>query len=242
MAHRFRFLFRHAEFLRDEVPAVGGKFLEALLQHLQGAFLVGRLLFGTFQLERQAFFQRACADAGWVERLENVQQALQFLLVGVDVMVDGQFVGHGIQVLTQETIVVERTDEIFHDFALVVVEVVLSDLPCEVFIGRRSPCERHLVSFTRIVGPLLQIVGHIVGVGIVAERVAYVAGLSRSPFVIGGITAAVVAVAHRVGLVAEMLVAVAVALFERRVVNEFVAHTLPQLFDGELHQSCQRHL
>ena len=52
----------------------------------------------------------------------------------------------------------------------------------------------------------------------------------------------VVAVAHRVGLVAEMLVAVAVALFERRVVNEFVAHTLPQLFDGELHQSCQRHL
>lgn len=98
------------------------------------------------------------------------------------------------------------------------------------------------MSFTRIVGPLLQIVGHIVGVGIVAERVADVAGLSRSPFVIGGITAAVVAVAHRVGLVAEMLVGVAVALFERRVVNEFVAHTLPQLFYGELHQSCQRHL
>lgn len=88
------------------------------------------------------------------------------------------------------------------------------------------------MSFTRIVGPLLQIVGHIVGVGIVAERVAYVAGLSRSPFVIGGITAAVVTVAHRVGLVAEMLVGVAVALFERRVVNEFVAHTLPSCSMG----------
>ena len=38
--------------------------------------------------------------------------------VDIDILVDGQFVGDGVQILSQEPVVVEGSDEIFHHVVL----------------------------------------------------------------------------------------------------------------------------
>ena len=152
-------------------------------------------------------------------------------------MVDGHFVGHGLQVLAQEAVVVERPDEIVHHFTLVCVEVVLPHLPHEVIIGRCAARKRHFVAPSRLVGPFLQIGRHIVFAHVVAQRVAY---FSPLPFRFG-FGPAVIAV-----FLSAFVFVVAVAfggrLLQRGVVHHFVLHAFGQVGQRQFHQAGQCHL
>ena len=90
----------------DFVPVFLGEFVEMVLDH--GRHEVLEPACGTsLNLKEQTFLQVSCADARGVEALEFMQHAFHGLLVHVDVMIDGQFVSNGAEILAQQSVVVQ---------------------------------------------------------------------------------------------------------------------------------------
>ena len=78
-----------------------------------------------------------------------MQHRLYLLFVGVDVMIDGQFVTDGIEVLAEQTIVVQRSDEVFQDVTLTLCQVTLPSLLEQLVLERFRGAEHHLLAVFR---------------------------------------------------------------------------------------------
>ena len=85
-------------------------------------------LFFAADLYQQAFLQAACAQSGRVEILYDSQGFLQFLFRSVDTGVDGQFVTDAFEGFTEQAVVVQRTDQVFRQFALMFGQVAFAEL------------------------------------------------------------------------------------------------------------------
>ena len=103
-------------------PVLLGKQLIVVLEGFCHQRLQCRWL-TAFDLQQQTLLQRACSDAGRVEVLQHEQHLFYLLLADIDIMIDGQLVGDILQRFAQHAIVVQRTDEIFHDVALLFGEI-----------------------------------------------------------------------------------------------------------------------
>ena len=72
--------------------------------------------------------QRACSYASRFKVLQDMQDALQFLLRCFHVVINLQFVLKLLKRNTQETVVIERTNEIANHFLFVFIQVEEADL------------------------------------------------------------------------------------------------------------------
>ena len=98
-------------------------------------------------LQQQTFLQISGADAGRVKLLQHREHPPDFFLRGREAVVDFQLVGNLAERLGDEAVVVERTDEVFQDVALVVAQVVFAHLLREAVI--EGEC---LAPFAHLIG------------------------------------------------------------------------------------------
>ena len=105
-----------------------GEFLEIVFQDaFRQADVFG--LFFRLQLQQQAFAQVPCAHAGRLKLLDHLQQALHFLVSGLDAGPEGQVVHQGVQVPAQVAVFVQAADNERGHFTLVFVQVAETQLP-----------------------------------------------------------------------------------------------------------------
>ena len=91
-------------------------------------------LFFAADLYQQAFLQAACAQSGRVEILYDSQGFLQFLFRSVDTGVDGQFVTDAFEGFAEQAVVVQRTDQVFRQSALMFGQVAVAELFSQDFV------------------------------------------------------------------------------------------------------------
>ena len=108
-----------------------------------------------FHLQQQTLLQRPGANACGVEPLQDVQHLLYLRGRDVDVVVDGQFVTNRFYILSQVTVVVERTDEVFHHVFLRVREVLHHHLLFQFVVERFGVSVDNLL----IIGVVLRMIG-----------------------------------------------------------------------------------
>ena len=147
------------EMLLDAVPT----FLEEIVvtfvndvieQHVDG------VTFLAFHLQEQAFLEIAGTYAGRVKVLQHIEHILDFPFAGIYVVIDGEFVFNGIERLAEQTVFIERTNQVFKYIALLVGKFEFAYLFVE-FVVKRSGVAIDLLF---IVGSLARIV-HVFIVG-----------------------------------------------------------------------------
>ena len=107
VAHMFKRGTIDVEPSHDGIPMTCRKILETTVDHFQCQLLVGRMPIGIGQLDVQTLLQRTRTDAARFKLLQHMEQTFEFVACGDDVMIDGELIDQGIQILTQETILVE---------------------------------------------------------------------------------------------------------------------------------------
>ena len=90
--------------------------------------------------------QRAGADAGRVQLLQQPEHALYFGGTGIQVVIDGQLVAQLGEVLAQQSVVVERADEVFHDVVLALGQVHQSHLLLQLVVERDGLAVDHFLA------------------------------------------------------------------------------------------------
>ena len=125
-----------------------GELIEIVLHHLRHQIFETRSI-PTVNLQQKTLLQRTGTDARRVECLQQLKHLYQFLFCDIDVMIDGQFVTDGTEVLTQQTIVVERTDQILHHIALGIVHIEFAHLFLQLVVERHALAIDHLLAFFR---------------------------------------------------------------------------------------------
>ena len=73
-------------------------------------------------------------QSGRVEILYDSQGFLQFLFRSVDTGVDGQFVTDAFEGFAEQAVVVQRTDQVFRQFALMFGQVAFAELFSQDFV------------------------------------------------------------------------------------------------------------
>lgn len=76
----------------------------------------------------ETLLERAGADTARIERLEDTDQAVNLLDRSLQPVIDGKFVDYRFRILTEQTVIVERTDEVLHQFRLAFRQVVFTYL------------------------------------------------------------------------------------------------------------------
>ena len=99
------------------IPMLTGELLEIVGDHLLHLYLHPRRILSV-NLQEQALLKRRGTDACGVKALQQFLHLTQFRLRGVDVMIDGQFVADGVERLTEQSVIIERTDQILHNIVL----------------------------------------------------------------------------------------------------------------------------
>ena len=115
------------EALLQPLPTFVYEVIEILTQHLDEQFAV-RILLVALNLYEQAFLQRACSDAWRIELLEYLKHFFQLLGIGVETLVDFRLVGEYHKRFLEQSVLVERPNEVLHEFLLVVGEVEIGHL------------------------------------------------------------------------------------------------------------------
>ena len=91
-------------------------------------------LFFPADLDQQAFLQAARAEAGRIEVLYDFQGLFQFFFRRVDAGIDGQFVADALERLAEQAVIVQRTDQVFCQFALMFGQVAFAQLLSQDFV------------------------------------------------------------------------------------------------------------
>ena len=106
----------------------------------------------------------ACTDAGRVEILNDFEYFVQFVLCGIDSTINGKLVHDGFYAFTQESVIIQRSDQVFGYFALFVSQVLHGKLLFQYFVEGNSIRERYLFgySFAAAVVFLQFIVGDVI--------------------------------------------------------------------------------
>ena len=219
-------------------PMVGGKLAVAFIDDGKGILAPRRMVVGVGQLEAQTLLQRARSDTPRLEGLEEANESLHLGHIGIDVVIDGQFVGNRQGVLAQETIAIERTDEVVHDLALVLGEVVLADLSLQFLVERTLVGHHVFTTCFGAFGSLAEVVGHLVFGGVVAQCLGDVAG---NAVLHSLIVSTLGIVGGRVGGIKSRIVFV-VGLFKCLIVNHLVLHAFGKLRQWQFHHLRECHL
>ena len=93
-----------------------------------------------------------------------MEHVFQLLLRYVHVVIDGKLIADAVQVFAQQAIVIERTDEVFHDFLLLVGKVLHVHLLLQLVVEGGSVAINHflIVGVVLVVIPICVIVRHLV--------------------------------------------------------------------------------
>ena len=107
--------------------------------------------------------QRTGSDARRIELLQDGKHLLQFFGCGVYAVIDGQFVSERVQFLPQETVIVERANEILDDVTLFSGQFVLCQLFIELIVERSGVAvDNLLVLLSRLLSLIVDGIGHLV--------------------------------------------------------------------------------
>ena len=87
-------------------------------------------------LQEQALLERAGANAGGIEGLQNLQHLLNLFHRHINAVIDGQLIADVVKALSEQSIAVERADKILHDLLLLLSELCLSHLLFELVVER----------------------------------------------------------------------------------------------------------
>ena len=113
------------------------------------------------------------------------------MLRGINIMIDGQFVADGVEFLAKQSVVIERSNEIFHDIALTLGHIRLAHLLLQLVVERSILTIDHLfallgVGASRGIGRQILIIAPHGTKGIVECRLSLLALVARLEILIRG--------------------------------------------------------
>ena len=221
-----------AELLLYLVPVFVGKFVVTLPDDVLLQCLQGRMLLAS-DLDEEALLEAACADAGRVEILDDFQDALQFGRCRLHSIVEQQFVADGLEVLAQQSVVVERADEVFGQLPLAVAQLAFAELFLEDFVEGDSLREGDFLCLCSRAFRLAElVVGDVVFRAVVAQLHVF----SRH------VRSLVVLSAGGKFLVGRVLLCRRRTLLQGRIVEQFGPHAFFQFDGGQFEQLDGQHL
>ena len=112
------------------MPTLVNEVVEVLVQYFDEQFAMGIILVST-NLYEQTFLQGTRANARRIELLQDLENSLQFCDIRVKSLIYLCFVGKDGEGFLEESVFVELTDEVFHEFFLVVREFEVRHLFAE---------------------------------------------------------------------------------------------------------------
>ena len=163
----------HAQQLRKLLEVLLREVVEVLLYDCRHQ-LLHSVVGSAFYLQQQTLLQRVRTDASRVEGLQDSDYAVDVLNVAVDALIDSQFVAYRLAVLAQQSVAVERPDDVFHYLLVVLREVYLAHLLLQLVVERARVAVYHLLVVGRIgsVGSGVSRRRHVfVGTGHTVERI-----------------------------------------------------------------------
>ena len=95
-------------------------------------------------LQQQTFLQVSGTDAGRIKGLEKFKELFYLSRRHVDAVIDSQFVRDVVEALSQQSVTVERPDQVFHDRLLLFGELQLAHLLLQLIVERRCVAPDHL--------------------------------------------------------------------------------------------------
>ena len=114
----------HAQQLRKFLEVLLREVVEVLLYDCRHQ-LLHSVVGSAFYLQQQTLLQRVRTDASRVEGLQNAYYAVDVLHVAVDALIDSQFVAYRLAVLAQQSVAVERPDDVFHYLLVAVYHLLV---------------------------------------------------------------------------------------------------------------------
>ena len=159
-------------------------------------------------------------------------------------MIDGQFLAETVQVFAQESVAVERTDEIFHDVAFALSQLRLVHLLCHHVVERERIAVDHLLALlvgshaAMIDGQIFVVAPNVLQRGI--ECIA--ALLALALFVVVGSVVGAIAVVGIVVVFGSRGPLLIRRGLQGRVVVHFGLYALHQLRDGQFDELCLQKL
>ena len=246
--HLLHRVVSHAQRIGNPVPPLVHEIVEASFHHRRHFLLQHRCL-SAGNLQQQTFLQRFGAYARRVEGLQYLHHLGNLFFGGEYVAIQGQFVAQRVHVLAQQSVGIQRPDDIFHDVFLLVGEFHFQHLFLQFVIERGAVAVGHFLIVGRLLAAPLgkRSFGHLVvhaytGQGIVKGILALFALLSLVIVIAVGLFGQgfcpVVHVHHSVGIIH----LVRVTAFQCGIVVQFRTHALLQLGEGHLQHFHQHHL
>ena len=162
-----------------------------------------------------------------------MQQSLQFFLRHVQILINSQFIADGAQIFTQIAIIIQTADKIFHNPALLFIEIVLTDLSVKLIIRIVSRRQLHL-ALLGLVALSQQIIRNIVFRQVIGRLIINVW------LIFSGLRLIIVRFrrfCHHI-----LLIFIRSGLLQRGVIFQFVAHALLQIHHRKFQQARHRHL
>ena len=223
------------------LPFLARKIVEILRHHTPHHFFLWRVA-TTFYLQQHTFLQRACANARRIHLLQALQQPLNVGLADVNIMIDAQLLADVAKRCAQQSVFVERLDEIFQYVAVGVAELLLTHLCHQHVVERLLLCEDGLLLLVApllsalINGQFLVVAPNVFQCGI--ESVAPFLAFSLCIIVVGRIS-----VFGRVGTVVPTgKVIVGHRFLQCRIVVQLCLNALLHLLKWQLHQLRHKQL
>ena len=160
--------FFHIQFLDDLLPVFSGEFFITITDDtfFQVQYRCRLFLLALFpeDLYHQAFLKTTCSDTCRIKILQDAQSLFQSLFRRFDAGINSQFIADTLQRFAKQSVVVQRTDQVFYQFALMFGQVTFTKLFFQNFIKRSCIGERNIFRLLvpRAVVLLQFIVGNIV--------------------------------------------------------------------------------
>ena len=95
-------------------------------------------------LQQQTFLQVSGSDAGRIKGLEKFKELFYLSRRHVDAVIDSQFVRDVVEAFPQQSVTVERSDQVFHDRLLLFGEFQLTHLLLQFVVERCRVAPHHL--------------------------------------------------------------------------------------------------
>ena len=214
-----------------------GELLEIVGDHLLHLYLHPRRILSV-NLQEQALLKRRGTDACGVKALQQFLHLTQFRLRGVDVMIDGQFVADGVERLTEQSVIIERADQILHNIVLTGCHIEQSHLFLQLVVERGSLSVHHLLAFLRhststVIDWQFVVITSYIAQGFVERRLAL---LPFCQHLIILRTVRRIRVIRRLRVIRTVRIIVWRLLFEGGIIVHLRIHTVHQLHQRQLHQ------
>ena len=176
-------------------------------------------------LYQQTFLKVTCSDTCRIEILQDAECFFQLLFRRFYTGINSQFITDTFQRFAEQAVIVQRADQVFHQFMLVFCQIAFTKLFFQYFVKRGRVGERNifrLLVFRSVV--LLQfVVGNIVFGEIITQRIVFVGIILHT--LPGSVTIGI--------FICDILF---FALLKCRVFKQFSMDTVFQFYCGKLQQ------